>query len=129
MMKCIEIPNPAIMDSIADLAQAKKKLEERQKKLAYQVSESSVELIEFLTKKIIENSEKGCKFLKIDVADSNFDKNHLDPRIDFYFEGPFWKGISTVEKVFIKSGYKIKIKHLACTNNNAYRSGIIWIYW
>lgn len=128
----IEIPNIERIKKNTEET-ARRDMEERIAKYQRRVVEgweSLPKLIAYLTQSIEENSKKGISYLGRNIADSTFNKNEIDPRIDFVFKGYFTTEMAEkIEEIFTISGYEISVRNFSYVNSNCYRTACIKIYW
>lgn len=128
----VTIPNVDEMREISNEISKQKiaEWEERQRKSLEKGWESVPLLANFISKEIEKQALKGSHCVSIDFADWTYDKNKLDDRIQFYFEGQFtYEMAKLLEKIFKQSGYKGYISQISQTNSRCYRSGTVYLYW
>lgn len=118
----IEIPCASTMKMQAKIERANISAERERKTV-----EGFPILVKFLTEKIKEHTKEGSIGFRLNLADCHFDKNSLDYRINYYFEGYFnYEIANKIEEIFSACGYSVYARSFS---NSYYRAGEIHIAW
>lgn len=118
----IEIPCASTMKMCAKIELANI-IAERERKTA----EGFPILVKYLTEKIKDCTKEGCTSFRLNLADCYFDKNNLDKRIEYYFEGHFRYDLADkIEEIFSACGYSVYARSFS---GSSYRAGEIHISW
>ena len=128
----ISIPNIDVVREISKEISKQKtaELEELKRKSLEKGWESFSLLAKFISKEIEKQALKGSRCVQFDFADWTYDRDKLDDRIKFYFEGQFTSEMSKLlTEMFRKSGYNGYISRINQTSSRCYRSGEVYLYW
>ncbi len=128
----VSIPNVDVVREISNEISKQKsaELEELKRKSLEKGWESFSLLANFISKEIEKQALKGSRCVSIDFADWTYDRNKLDDRIKFYFEGQFTNEMAKLlTEMFKQSGYRGYIDRISQTSSRCYRSGTVYLYW
>ena len=130
MIKIIEIPNVVeihanskIMNKLIWEEKERKAKEESIRKNQIAIPE----LVEYINKRIKEESNKGNYSVNFNLKDENWSE---DDRVEYSFKGHFdYHTAEIIEKIFKSAGYRCEVYKYEWVNCYCYRTGEIKIDW